>query len=126
MLYLDSIRLGCLSLEHNCFPRIRVFPYDTMRCMIAADNNFTRYERGMDESMNCKLMLLVMQSCYCGCDVVDLIKMVQLWFLLCCLQIRDAMGCCYYWSHLALLDNEIASGSSFVATWETSLLWHDC
>lgn len=36
-------------------------------------------------------------------------------------QRRDALGCCYYWSRLALLDNEIASASSFVATWEMSI-----
>ena len=36
VLYLDSIDLGSLSLEHNFFPRIRCFSSDTLRSMIVA------------------------------------------------------------------------------------------
>lgn len=57
VLYLDSIHLGPLTLEHICFPRIRVFAYETMRCMIAADRNFCGFERESDESNNSKVFL---------------------------------------------------------------------
>lgn len=41
VLYLDSIDLGALSMEHNSFPRVRCFTYDRLRVMIAADTGFT-------------------------------------------------------------------------------------
>lgn len=30
-------------LNHNSFPRVREFPYEKIRDMIAADKNFTRF-----------------------------------------------------------------------------------
>ncbi|XP_021311418.1 uncharacterized protein LOC8070423 [Sorghum bicolor] len=41
VLYLDSIDLGPLSMEHNTIPRVQCFTYDRLRSMIAADSSFT-------------------------------------------------------------------------------------
>ncbi|XP_066350290.1 uncharacterized protein [Miscanthus floridulus] len=55
VLYLDSIDLGVLSMEHNIFPQIRCFTSDRLRSMIAADSSFSANGCDMVGSRRTKL-----------------------------------------------------------------------
>ena len=62
VLYLDSIDLGSLSLEHNFFPRIRCFSSDTLRSMIVADCGFVCDGDGQKDFGNSKVLFYLIRA----------------------------------------------------------------